>query len=78
MTRTPSRAALKLLEHGYTSRKLADELGVTPQAVSFQLTGQAAETSPRLLELLHRRLGDTLAGEVLDLINAERERRAAS
>lgn len=74
MSRPPTPAALALLEAGIQPKALAEELGVSPQAVSFHLAGKTTVTSPELLEAIGRRGGGKLATRVRKLI--EKTRRA--
>lgn len=74
MSRIPGPAVLALLGAGITPKSLADTLGVTPQAVSFQLAGKSAVTSPELLDAIKARGGPELADTIAELIAGERER----
>ncbi len=77
MTRPPTPAGLALLTAGIQPKDLAEDLGVTPQAVSYQLAGKTATTSPALLEAIKRRGGRQLASAVATLIEKSRGRRTA-
>lgn len=70
-----SPAAVELTRHGITGQQLADDLGVTRAAVSFQLCGLAATTSEELLAAIVARGGEKLARRVDGLIRVERRRR---
>lgn len=70
-----SLAALALARRGITGQSLANDLGLTRAAVSFQLTGKAAKTSPALLDAIAARGGEELAQTVDRLIEEERRRR---
>lgn len=70
-----SPAAIELARCGITGQSLADELGLTRAAVSFQLVGRSAATSPRLLEAVAARGGEDLARTVDMLIRNERNLR---
>lgn len=70
----PGVAALYLLQNGVTGAELARKLGVTRQAVSLQLAGGTASTSPELLEAIEELAGEE-AARVVGLI-VERERKA--
>lgn len=70
-----SPAVLTLLGAGIKPAILARELGVSRQAVSYQLTGQTAETSPRLLNRIAELGGRQLAETVAAQVDAEREKR---
>lgn len=72
----PNPAALRLLQAGISGAELARRLGVSRQAVSFQLGGHTAATSSELLEAIAE-LGDAdLALEVRDLIDTARAERS--
>lgn len=83
--RQPSPAVLILLQAGITGRQLAGELDLTPQAVSWQLAGRAAETSEDLLDAIEQvareahgeDAADELRGKVARAIDAERARLTA-
>ena len=77
MSRPPTPAALALLGAGIQPKTLAEELGITPQAVSYQLAGKTAVTSEQLLEEIERRGGERLAAKVARLIRKTRAGRAA-
>lgn len=74
-TTRPPRASLLLALAGVTGAQLARVLGVSRQAVSLQLTGGTASTSPELLEAIEDLGGPELAGQVAQAIDAERARR---
>lgn len=71
-------AALALLGAGITGAQLARDLRLTPQAISFQLAGKAAETSPELLARIAQLGGDGLASSVKDLIDQARDARVSA
>lgn len=75
--RTPAPATLVLLREGIMGKDLADDLGLTPQAVSYQLAGKTAATSPELLEAIAARATPALADEIATLIDTTREKRTA-
>lgn len=75
--RTPTAAAIALMREGITGKELAEALGVSPQAVSYQLAGKTATTSPGLLEAIRTRGSKKLAREVAELIETAREKRAS-
>lgn len=76
MSRTPTPAALELLTAGLQPKTLAEDLGISPQAVSFQLAGKSANTSPDLLEAIRARAGADLAITVAAKIEQSRLERA--
>ena len=75
MSRPPTPAALALLGAGIQPKTLAEELGITPQAVSYHLAGKTAVTSEELLEEIERRGGVVLADKVAQLIRKSRDGR---
>lgn len=74
--RTPTPAALILLSAGLSPKRIAEELGVTPQAVSFQLAGRAAETSSDLIAAVAALTDEKTAGQVARAITRSRKERA--
>ncbi len=70
-----SPAAIELARCGITGQSLADELGLTRAAVSYQLCGKAAKTSPALINAIAARGGEELARTVKMLIDFERNMR---
>lgn len=75
--RTPNPATLVLLQAGISVTRLAARLGVTPQAVSFQLAGRAAQTSAELLDVVAELTTPDTAGELARAIAAARAGRRA-
>ena len=75
---TPAPAVLALQRAGIAPSQLAEALGVSRQAVSFQLTGKAATTSPGLLTTIATLGGGELAAQVAALIERTRREAAAS
>lgn len=75
MSNTPTPAALILLQKGISGRELAARLDVTPQAISFQLAGKAAATSPDLLEAVAELADEATARELAEAIDRARAKR---
>lgn len=67
-----SLASMELALKGITGQQLADDLGVTRAAVSFQLSGRAATTSEKLLDAIRERGGEVLAARVKVMIAVDR------
>lgn len=70
-----SPAAIELARCGITGQSLADELGLTRAAVSYQLCGLSAATSPALLDAIEARVGRARTLDIDRLIDEERARR---
>lgn len=77
MSRTPTPAGLELLRAGLQPKTLAADLGLSPQAVSFQLAGKSARTSDALLQAITDRAGRQVAERVAKRIEESRRAREA-
>lgn len=75
--RTPNPATLVLLQAGISVTRLAARLHVTPQAVSFQLSGRAAQTSAELLDVVAELTTPATARELDEAIAVARAGRRA-
>lgn len=73
MSRTPTPAGLELLGAGLQPKTLAEDLGISPQAVSFQLAGKSARTSDDLLQAITDRAGRQVAQRVAKKIEESRK-----
>lgn len=79
MSNTPTPAGLILMQAGLSGRELAEALGVTPQAVSYQLAGKTSDAATHpLLELIEERAGYAVASAVAEAIDRAREARASA
>lgn len=76
MRAAPSPATLALMREGIAGKDLAQDLGISPQAISQQLAGQT-RSSPELIDAIKARGTKALAREVATLIEATREKRAS-
>lgn len=76
--RTPAPATLVLLGAGINPKTIADDLEVTPQAISFHLAGKSAVTSYAMIEAIYDRAGPDVANRVFALIEASRKSRRAN
>ena len=70
MSRTPHPATLILMGKGITIAELAEALKMTPQAISYQLTGQSRTTNPDLLQAIEVRSNYTTRLKVAAAIRA--------
>jgi transcriptional regulator with XRE-family HTH domain len=64
----PGHATLILMNAGITLTELAADLGVTKQAISYQLSGRAAAVNPNLRALIRLRTDQKTYDRIMEAV----------